>query len=142
MAVALNADAYLAAQQAADPEDHLAVVKLVREGLPIGLVEDAAGQLGITLQDLAGMGVLAARTLAHSRKQGRLSSQQSDRVSRFFRVFQHGVETFGGSERARRWFERPTRPLGDSRPVDLLDTDEGAQLVDDFLTRIDHGLAA
>jgi len=142
MAVALDADAYLAAQKAAEPGDHLAVVELVREGLPIDLVEAAAGQLGISLQDLTGMGVLAARTLSHSRKQGRLSPQQSDRVSRFFRVFQHGIDTFGGSDRARRWFERPTRPLGGSRPIDLLDTDEGAQLVEDLLTRIDHGLAA
>jgi putative toxin-antitoxin system antitoxin component (TIGR02293 family) len=142
MTVLLKADQYLAAQRAAEPSDHLPVVELVREGLPVSLVEEAAGRLGISVQDLVVMGILAARTVAHSRKQGRFSPQQSDRVSRFFRVFQHGMETFGGSERARRWFERPTRPLGDSRPADLLDTDEGAQLVDDLLTRIDHGLAA
>lgn len=139
---ALKADDYLAAQRAAEPAAHLALVELVREGLPTSLVEEAGEQLGLTIGDLTSMGVLAARTVTHSRKQGRFSPQQSDRVSRFFRVFQHGVDTFGGAERARRWFERPTRPLGNSRPVDLMDTDEGAQLVDDLLTRIDHGLAA
>lgn len=142
MTAALQADQYLAAQRAVDPSDHLQVVEVVRAGLPVALVEDAAARLGLSVQDLVGMAVLAGRTVAHSRKQGRFSPQQSDRISRFFRVFQHAVETFGGSERARRWFERPTRPLGNSRPVDLMDTDEGAQLVDDLLTRIDHGLAA
>ncbi|MBK1699270.1 type II RES/Xre toxin-antitoxin system antitoxin [Rhodovibrio salinarum] len=142
MALVLKADEYLAAQKAAEPSEHLPVVDLVRNGLPVSLVEEAAGRLGVSLQDLTSLGILAARTVAHSRKQGRFSPQQSDRVSRFFRVFQHGVDTFGSSDRARRWFERPTRALGGSRPVDLLDTDEGAGLVDDLLTRIDHGLAA
>lgn len=142
MSQALSAEGYLAAQAATDAQSHLEVVDLVRTGLPMSLVDAAADRLGVSTQELAATGVIAPRTLTHSRKQGRLSPQQSDRVSRFFRVFQHGIDTFGDGDRARRWFERPTRPLGGRRPVDLLDTDEGARLVEDLLTRIDHGLAA
>ena len=62
--------------------------------------------------------------------------------ARFFRVQQKARQTFGSEERAMQWLKRSTRPLNDHAPVALLDTDEGARLVEDLLTRIDHGIAA
>lgn len=137
-----TARAYLDALRASDTAQHIRVIDLVRAGLPLDLVAEAARHLGLSLQELTDLGVLAARTVAHSRRAGHLSPAQSDRVTRFLRVFQHAVETFGTAGKARDWMTRPTRALDGRRPVDLFDTDADTRLVDDLLSCIDHGLAA
>lgn len=132
----------LEAQFSDRPGDRLALIDLIRDGLPFDAVAEAARSLGLTVRDLASFGVIPARTLSHSRRSGRFSHAQSDRVARFFRICRKAADTFGSDEKARRWLERPTRPLGGKAPMELLDTEEGARLVEDVLFRIDQGLAA
>jgi putative toxin-antitoxin system antitoxin component (TIGR02293 family) len=137
-----DVEAFLSAQRSPRVSERIALNDMIREGLSIGLVENAAKLLGLSERDLTGFGVIASRTLRHSKAAGRLSAGQSDRVTRFFRIYQKSVDTFGTPENARAWLIRKTRALRGRRPVDLLDTEEGARLVESLLTRIDHGLAA
>lgn len=138
----ITARDYLDAQGAADAPMHLAIVGAVRDGLPVALVESVAAELGLDLKALTDAGIVAPRTLSHSRQTGRLSAVQSDRVARFFRVFQHAVTTFGDADRAWQWMTRPTRVLDGNTPIALFDTDAGTRMVEVVLDRIDHGLAA
>jgi putative toxin-antitoxin system antitoxin component (TIGR02293 family) len=117
-------------------------VEQIRAGLPFEMVAATADALGLTVADLAAFGVIPVRTLSHSRRGGRFSQAQSDRVARFFRIWRRARDAFGSAGQARRWLERPTRPLGGASPASLLDTEEGARLVDELLARIDCGLAA
>lgn len=133
---------FLVSQSSNRTADRLSLIESVRSGLTLKEVEEAAGALNMRVKDLAGFGVIAARTLSHSRKNRKFTPAQSDRVTRFFRVWQKARETFGNPEKARTWMERPTRPLGGKAPVNLLDTEEGARLVEDVLFRVDRGLPA
>ena len=132
----------LISQSSSTTSDRLSLIDSVRSGLSYKAVEEAARALEMTVKDLAEFGVIAARTLSHSKKSKRFTSAQSDRVTRFFRVWQKAQESFGDHGKARKWMERPTRPLGRRAPVELLDTEEGARLVEDVLFRIDRGLPA
>ncbi len=132
----------LRAQRSDRSADRLALIESIRGGLSFKAVTEAAETLGMTIKDLAAFGVIPPRTLSHSKKSGRFTHAQSDRVARFFRVWQKAKGTFGSLEKARGWMNRPTRPLGGKAPVALLDTEEGARFVEDLLFRIDHGLAA
>ena len=140
--VELDPQSYLDALQAPELARHLNVITQVRKGLPVDLVDRASQALGLSVSELAKLGVLAPRTVAHSRKSGRLSPTQSDRVTRFLRVFQRTKRTFGTHEKARSWLLRPTHALDGHRPIDLFDTDEGVRLVENLLGRIDYGIAA
>jgi putative toxin-antitoxin system antitoxin component (TIGR02293 family) len=113
----------------------------VREGFPTSLVDDlvAEGVLGSAELDRL---VLPRKTLAHRRRLGRLSPEQSDRLLRLLRVIAHAHAAFGAMEKAARWLRRPTRSLDGSAPLDLLDTDIGARRVETLLGRIEHGIAA
>jgi putative toxin-antitoxin system antitoxin component (TIGR02293 family) len=51
-------------------------------------------------------------------------------------------ETFANREKAQTWLRRPTAPLGGKRPIDLLDSEPGARVVEQLLYRIGHGIAA
>ena len=133
---------FLLSRNSSRTADRLSLIESVRSGLSFKEVEEAARALDMRVKDLAGFGVIAPRTLSHSRKSGKFTSAQSDRVTRFFRVWRKARDSFGDPEKARIWMERPTRPLGGKAPVEWLDTEEGARLVEDLLFRIDRGLPA
>jgi len=94
------------------------LVRLVRRGLPV------------------------RKTLANRRKLGTLTPEQSDRLVRVARLLATAEETFGNQDKAGIWLRRPTTVFGGERPLDLLDTDEGAREVETLLGRISHGIAA
>jgi putative toxin-antitoxin system antitoxin component (TIGR02293 family) len=129
------------AQRLARSDGDLRQVQAVREGLPLSVVDEAleAGQL--TLAELDRL-ALPRKTLAHRRGLGRLSAEQSDRISRILRIIKAAEETFANREKAHAWLRRPTSALAESCPLDLLDTDVGVRRVEMLLGRIAHGIAA
>lgn len=113
----------------------------VRAGLPVALVDEVVAAGLVSAAELDRLAV-SRKTLAHRRGLGRLSPEQSDRLMRLLRVIAQARETFGGIDKAARWLRRPSRPLDGAAPLDLLDTDLGAQRVGRLLGWIDHGIAA
>jgi putative toxin-antitoxin system antitoxin component (TIGR02293 family) len=77
------------------------------------------------------------RTLARRvEKNERLSVAEADRVLRLKRV------VFGEPARAYRWLRKPSRALGGAVPIELLETEEGARVVENEIGVIDHGMFA
>lgn len=50
------------------------------------------------------------------------------------------TEIFGGQEEAEHWMNKPAMGLDGQRPIDLLQTVQGAELVNDFLGRLEYGV--
>ena len=125
-----------------DIRSELDLEDAVRYGLPVQAVESVVkgGALHATeLHDL----VIPRRTLAHRKRLGRrLSSEQSDRLTRVVRIVASAEEAIGDTAKARRWLRRPNRALQGRRPLDLLASDVGARLVERVLGHIEHGLGA
>jgi len=119
----------------------LDLVREIRNGLPAESVDRfvSAGKLTNVEVDRI---VLPRKTLAHRREIGKLTADQSDRLMRVARVIAFAEETFGDERKAHIWLRRATSILGNSAPLDLLDTEEGAREVETVLTRIAHGIAA
>lgn len=121
--------------------DGLDLVRSVRGGLPVAAALHVLDSGWLTTSELDRV-VIARRTLANRRKVGTLTAEQSDRLLRVARVLANAEETFGSTEKARRWLRLSSQALGGECPLDLLDTDEGAREVDTLLGRISHGLGA
>lgn len=85
--------------------------------------------------------VIPRRTLAHRKeKRQRLTPEQSDRLARVVRVAARAEEALGDPDKASRWLRKHNRSLGGNRPLDLLESDIGARMVERVLTRIEHGV--
>jgi len=50
------------------------------------------------------------------------------------------TEIFGSQEEAERWLDRPALALGGNRPINLLSTPAGIELVESHLERIEFGV--
>ncbi|NYZ14517.1 DUF2384 domain-containing protein [Azospirillum sp. RWY-5-1] len=119
----------------------LDLVRAVRDGLPVAVVQHLLDSGRLTAGEVDRV-VLPRKTLANRRKVGSLTPEQSDRLMRVARVVALAEDTFGAQPKAAAWLRRPTTALGGERPLDLLDTDEGAREVETLLGRIAHGIAA
>ena len=117
------------------------IIPLIRRGLPVSAIEFILDSGRLTLAELDRI-VLPRKTLMHRRKLGALTPEQSDRLVRVARLIAAAEETFGSPDKAHAWLRRPTTALAGEKPLDLLDTDEGARRVETLLGRIGHGIAA
>jgi putative toxin-antitoxin system antitoxin component (TIGR02293 family) len=116
------------------PDD---LARLVREGLPASMVTALAQRLRIGNSVLSGKLGIPQRTLTRRLSQrSLLTPAESDRTVRVARVYANAVEMIGDPEKAIEWLRTPNRALGGEKPLDQLDTDVGAQMVDDVLGRI------
>ena len=71
-----------------------------------------------------------------------LSTTDPDRSLRMRRLFEHARGVFDNEADARAWLATPNAALSGKPPLSLVDTDAGARLVDDVLTRIEFGVYA
>ena len=69
-----------------------------------------------------------------------LSPEQSGRAWKFAEILAKATEIFGTQEQAEHWLERPAIGLDDHRPIDLLSTPAGVELVESHLGRMEFGV--
>jgi putative toxin-antitoxin system antitoxin component (TIGR02293 family) len=119
----------------------LDIARLIRDGLPVDVIDALTGAGTVTPDEVSRI-VITPKALSERRRKGGLTPEQSGRVIRVARMFAEALETFGSRDKALTWMRRASTALGGEAPVDLLDTEEGARLVESLLGRISHGLAA
>jgi putative toxin-antitoxin system antitoxin component (TIGR02293 family) len=114
---------------------------LIRKGLPAGSVSALAGKLHVANSVLSRKLGIPQRTLTRRLSEALLlTPAESDRTVRMARVYANAVEMIGDEEKAISWLSTPNRALGGESPLDQLDTDTGARVVEDILGRIAYGV--
>lgn len=69
-----------------------------------------------------------------------LNQEQSGRTWKFAEILAKATAVFGSQHEAEQWLERPAIGLDQRRPIDLLATQAGVEIVEDFLTRLKYGV--
>lgn len=116
------------------------LISAVRKGICAETIVKLS-HLGYNLQSI--VEIVGARSTVHRKIKdtSRLGTDESDRLSRLGRVVALAEKVFGSKEKAQKWLQRPSRQLaGEEAPIKLLDTDQGAQVVEERLKQIGHGM--
>jgi len=69
-----------------------------------------------------------------------LNQEQSGRTWKFAEILAKATAIFGSQGEAEQWLERPATGLDQRRPIDLLATPAGVELVEAFLQRLEYGV--
>lgn len=69
-----------------------------------------------------------------------LNLEQSGRTWKLAEVLAKATAIFGSKQEAEYWLKRPATGLDQRRPIDLLATPAGVELVEDFLVRLEYGV--
>ena len=125
------------------PTTSLDWVSIVRAGLPIVSVERAVMALNMPRSVLTNALGLSERTIARRLKMGiLLPPDESAKMIRLAKVFSRAVEVFEDPQAASAWLTTENASLGKIKPLSLLDTEIGGEIVLDTLGRLEHGIFA
>ena len=61
-------------------------------------------------------------------------------VARIVPVIAHAIAVFGDEHKAAHWLATPLPLFGSRTPSQLLETEDGIELVEQTLTRIEHNI--
>jgi putative toxin-antitoxin system antitoxin component (TIGR02293 family) len=112
----------------------------IEEGLPTEALEAAMDRSGLSWKEIGRL-VIPRRTFSHRKENGQtLTPEESDRLVRLLRILAKAKETFQSEEKAGRWLKEENRALGGRAPLEALQTESGARLVENILGRIAHGV--
>src|SRR5215470_9947614 len=125
------------------PANELELAHMARQGLPSATLSKLSGSLGWTRAALIEQLGIAPRTAARRlRRKEPLSTTESERVLRVARVLARAIEVFESRDAAKQWLQEASTALGERKPIDLLATDIGTEVVLNELGKIDHGFFA
>jgi putative toxin-antitoxin system antitoxin component (TIGR02293 family) len=111
----------------------------IREGFPQRVVGQVMRSADLNLKELAATLDLSPRSLQRRRQEGRLAQHESDRLYRLARIVALAKHYLGDDDAAIHWLKRPNRALGGLIPLNSLDTEPGARMVENVLGRIAYG---
>jgi putative toxin-antitoxin system antitoxin component (TIGR02293 family) len=113
----------------------------VRHRLPLIALKGLL-QAGLTEQEIERF-VIPQRTRRHrAEKQQPLTVDESDRAVRLLRVQSIAEGAFGSAEKANIWLRRKLSELGGETPLEVMQTDAGARVIETILAKIAWGAAA
>ncbi len=116
------------------------IVRSMKAGFPISTFECLQAEMAIAAGDLATTTNIALRTLTRRKSEGRLRTDESERLYRISALYDRAVQVLGDKEAARHWFKTPKQALGGRSPLEYADTEPGAREVEDLLGRLEHGV--
>jgi len=120
-------------------EVHAAIVKGVPYATLVFLVDHLTD---VVEHDVARVLGVSTRTLRRKTEtpDKRMPADIASKAWLFAETLAKATEVFGSKEAAEQWMSRPAIGLDRQRPIDLLLTVQGAELVSDFLTRVEYGV--
>lgn len=115
---------------------------LLARGLPAASLFHLGEHIGLGAAELVGALGMSLRTLQRRRddQNRRLSPEQSGRAWTLAEILSRATEALGSRNEALDWLKRPALALDGRRPIDLLRTPAGTEVVGDHLTRLEYGV--
>ncbi len=127
-----------------DVTDALDAHDMILQGMPARALTHLIGALQLiepttSLEKAIGMSL---RTFQRSKasKAKPLSREQGSRTWKFAEILAKATAILGSQDAAERWLERPAIGLNQLRPIDLLATSVGTEMVETYLMRIEYGV--
>lgn len=118
---------------------HEAIVK----GLPGGaLVHMVSHVRTLKPADVTRAVGVSLRTVQRRTKspRSRLNQEQSGRTWKFAEILAKASAVFGDQTKAEKWLAKPAMALDERRPVDLLSSPAGIEMVEQLLGRMEYGV--
>lgn len=116
-------------------------INMAIEGVTRASIDNLATRLGISKKKLAeDILLVSVKTLERKRPQERLDKKTSSHAMVIAKVMQHAYQVFEDEEKVKNWMNRENRALNARKPIEMLETLSGINLVDDILGRIEEGV--
>jgi putative toxin-antitoxin system antitoxin component (TIGR02293 family) len=130
----------------AEPSTEFELAMIVRRGLPLA-TQTTFLEHGITKDEFHYI-VIPLRTFRHRKERLNkgleevLSPDESDKALRAARVLALAERVFANRNKALSWMRKPKKRFQGESPMQMLQTEAGARLVEQMLIQLDEGMFA
>lgn len=119
------------------------LMRIVRDGVDYGAFEQLLSRYPFSIEEWSNYLHISERTLQRYKKHNTaFDSLQSEKILQITLLYQRGTEIFGSNDYFDTWLNTVSVALGQIKPKELLDNAFGISLLNDELTRIEHGVLA
>jgi putative toxin-antitoxin system antitoxin component (TIGR02293 family) len=121
--------------------DKLGMAEMISKGISASVFKNIQDSGLLHETEWASLLNISSKSL-HRYKQSRQNFKPvlSDKILQVAEVFSVGLDVFGNKERFKLWLNTPNYALGSAKPVDLVKTSYGKDLVLNELKRINYGI--
>ena len=117
-----------------------AAIKSIREGYPARILKSASSFFGVSDARIQSIAQVPPTTANRLEKNGaNIDSAATERMFRMGAVTRMAIDVFEQESSAIQWMRQPNSALGNAAPLDLMDTEPGAQSVRQVLNAIATG---
>jgi len=119
------------------------LMRVIRGGIEFEKFQSMTSLYPFSMVEWSSFLHLSERTLQRYKKEDKnFDALQSEKILQILLLYQRGVEVFGDKENFDVWLSLENIALGNIRPKELLDNAFGISLLEEELTRIEHGILA
>jgi len=116
------------------------IITTLEDGISINALERVATYLGISMHQLLSFMRISRSTWQRRKKAKKLDFNLSDKTVQLAHLLEHAEQVFGQSEKVRLWFNMPSVVFENRRPVELIGSLSGLNLINEELIRIEQGI--
>jgi len=120
--------------------NELDLILLTRAGLPKKSLDTLSAKLGISMERLSRLLNISLRTLQRKKDTDHLSIHVSEQILAIAEVVIRGIEVLGSQQSLEIWLHSQLASINNRKPIDIMDTTIGTQLLLKILGRIEHGV--
>jgi putative toxin-antitoxin system antitoxin component (TIGR02293 family) len=120
-------------------DNEFQIIECIREGLPKRTIHSVLQNTTISLTQLSWILHISTKQLKRYTDEDRLSSEQSNFLYEFSRLYVRTIDVLGDKGTADGWLHRPNTALNSKSPIEMLDTVEGFRMVEDLISQIEYG---
>ena len=128
----------------ARPKSRLAIHKYLSDGLPGTSITNLRRHFHASIDESVFAQALGMSTRTVQRLKAdegkHLNSEQSSRVWKLAEILARAPSVLGTQKAAEEWLGTPARALQGEKPIELLTTQTGTQVVEDLLEQMDYGV--
>ena len=120
--------------------DNYGYLHIIKDGVDASVLKDFMKLSNIHIDLMADILHLNSRTLRRIGEQDLLNSHISEKLVELIRLYKLGHEVFGDVIVFNTWMDRKIKGLGYTRPLDIIDSSIGIDIVTEELQRIMYGV--
>jgi len=113
---------------------------IIKNGIETRSVNYFLKHTGLTKTQVSKLIHVSIRTLQRNNPEKTLNINSSERLLELTRLYLLGIEVFGDKDKFNKWLYRENLSLGKQKPIELLETNIGVNMVMDELVRIEFGV--
>jgi putative toxin-antitoxin system antitoxin component (TIGR02293 family) len=117
-----------------------AYMRIIKGGLKSKSIKSFIKHSNLTQKQVSRLIHISERTLQRNAPEKVINIGISEKLVELTRLFHKGIEVFNDKEKFNTWLFRPNKSLEDQKPIELIETSLGIDLVFDELLKIEHGV--